>query len=177
MREEGNREQETSPLPGFLSSFCDYLSFPSFLKNEESLRTSTWVLLMDLSSPPPSSPSPPALLMSPSIPVCIVAVEVWEGLVMKLQLPEHCKLLTAHESFWTFETFTGRASNLYFPHLKEGAVVVPWPVSQYTCFLERLLWCTCTSCCVCKEYALKHMRVKNSQDVIALITYYESKGN
>lgn len=42
-------------------------------------------------------------------------------MVMKLQLPGHCGLLTAPESFWTFEAFfTGRALNLHFPHVCLG---------------------------------------------------------
>jgi len=48
---------------------------------------------------------------------------------MKLQLPEHHKLLTAHESVWTFEAcFTGKALNLYFPHLGEGCALASEPV-------------------------------------------------
>lgn len=40
---------------------------------------------------------------------------------MKLQLPGHCGLITAPESFWTFEAFfTGRALNLHFPHVYLG---------------------------------------------------------
>lgn len=56
-------------------------------------------------------PSPVlALAMNPLNSVCMITAEVWVRRVMNLQLPGHCKLLTACESFWPFKTIcTGRA--------------------------------------------------------------------
>lgn len=59
--------------------------------------------------------------MNSSNPICVGAGEVWVRMVMKLQLPGHCRLLTAPESFRTIEAFfTGRALNLRFPHVCLG---------------------------------------------------------
>lgn len=92
-----------------LASLHGYLSFTHFL-------SSTCILLKDL-----PNLTLAALLIRPSNPIHVAAVEVWVKGDNNLQLLGCCKLLTAHKSFWIFVAFfTGRALNPYFPHLHLG---------------------------------------------------------